>query len=104
MLYKSTKEYILNKIKYGEYKQGESIPPERDLGKKLDVSRHTVRKAIQELVEEDYLYRVQGNGTFVKKREINKVDSDFIGVVFPTLKTQRDVRILDGIQKRINSK
>ena len=47
--------------------------PERDLAEMLAVSRITVRKAIDELVEEGLLIRKQGSGTFVS----NRVEKNF---------------------------
>ena len=44
------------------------MPPERDLAEEFGVSRITVRKAIDGLVEEGLLVRRQGSGTFVQRR------------------------------------
>ena len=49
------------------------IPSERVLAEMYGVSRPTIRTAIDELVNEHYLVRRQGKGTFVKKPEYNKV-------------------------------
>lgn len=46
----------------------DALPPERDLADELSVSRITVRKAIDGLVEEGLLVRRQGAGTFVRAR------------------------------------
>ncbi len=51
----------------------DALPPERDLAEMLSVSRITVRKAIDELVEEGLLIRKQGSGTFVS----NRVEKNF---------------------------
>jgi len=51
----------------------DALPPERDLAEMLGVSRITVRKAIDELVEEGLLIRKQGSGTFVS----NRVEKNF---------------------------
>jgi GntR family transcriptional regulator len=51
----------------------DALPPERDLAEMLNVSRITVRKAIDELVEEGLLIRKQGSGTFVS----NRVEKNF---------------------------
>ena len=42
---------------------------ERELMETYQVSRITVRKAIDELVTEGYLYKIQGKGTYVKTDE-----------------------------------
>ena len=51
----------------------DALPPERDLAEELAVSRITVRKAIEGLVEEGLLVRRQGSGTFVS----NRVEKNF---------------------------
>lgn len=60
------KKDILNKINEEIYKPDETIPPERELMEMYNVSRITVRKAIDELVSECHLYKIQGKGTYVK--------------------------------------
>jgi GntR family transcriptional regulator len=46
----------------------DALPPERDLADELEVSRITVRKAIDGLVDEGLLVRRQGSGTYVRAR------------------------------------
>ncbi len=99
LLYQTVKDYIVDKINKNEYKASEAIPAERELCKILDVSRYTVRKAIKELVKEGYLYRVQGNGTFVFDREHHHLQSNnFIGVILPQCKYEMEINILKGVQ------
>lgn len=69
--YSVLKHKIIEKINNEEYKVGDLIPSERELMEKLQVSRITVRKAIDDLVNEGYLYRIQGKGTYVKSDEIS---------------------------------
>jgi len=49
------------------WKPGDSIPPERKLAEHYRVSVGTVRQAIANLVNEGYLTRLQGKGTFVRE-------------------------------------
>lgn len=44
------------------------VPSERDIADRLGISRVTVRKAIEEMVEEGLLVRKRGSGTFVAGR------------------------------------
>jgi GntR family transcriptional regulator len=46
----------------------DALPPEREIATELSVSRITVRKAIEGLVEEGLLVRRQGSGNFVASR------------------------------------
>ena len=64
-LYYQLKEKFLQKIQKGEWKNGQKIPSEAELCSLYQISRITVRKAIEELVRDEYLVRYQGKGTFV---------------------------------------
>jgi GntR family transcriptional regulator len=52
-------------VRDGAYSPGQQIPTEAQLCDTFDVSRITVRKAVDELVREGWLVREQGRGTFV---------------------------------------
>lgn len=49
---------------------GSPVPPERVLATEFDTSRTTVRQALQELVIEGRLERIQGKGTFIAKPKV----------------------------------
>ncbi|MFD6418406.1 GntR family transcriptional regulator [Streptomyces sp. NPDC060194] len=51
---------------------GTPVPPERTLAAEFDTSRTTVRQALQELVVEGRLERIQGKGTFVAKPKVTQ--------------------------------
>lgn len=71
-LYLQLKESIRSEIVNKKLKSGEKIPTEVELSEKYEISRVTVRKAITELVEEGYLIKKQGKGTFVSKPKIER--------------------------------
>ncbi len=56
---------IKKQIEEGRWAPGESIPTERELSITYGLSPGTVKKSLLNLVNEGYLYRVQGKGTFV---------------------------------------
>ncbi len=72
---KEVPKYLLvaNKLKHeinaGEYKPNDQLPKEMDLVNSFNVSRITVRNALNELENEGLIYRIQGAGTFVKEKE-----------------------------------
>jgi len=64
-LYHQLKSIILEKISCGQWKEGDKIPSELELINIYKVSRTTVRQALDDLVHQRILKRIQGKGTFV---------------------------------------
>ncbi|MDF2986220.1 MAG: transcriptional regulator, GntR family [Eubacterium sp.] len=71
-LYYQLKQILIKKIKDNEWKVDSKIPTERELCTLYNVSRITVRQALEELAKEGYLYRKQGKGTFVTLPQIEQ--------------------------------
>jgi GntR family transcriptional regulator len=65
-IYIQLKEYILQQIAQGHLLPGSHVMSETEISEKFQISRITVRKAYGELVDEGYLVRKKGKGTFVK--------------------------------------
>jgi len=70
-LYETVKKGIESEIQKGNFREGQKIPTEAELGAQYKVSRVTVRKAIAELVELKILETKRGKGTYVISRRIN---------------------------------
>lgn len=64
--YLMIKQDIIDKINKEELTPNQVLPTERELIAQYNVSRITVRKAIEELDKEGYIYKIQGKGSFVK--------------------------------------
>lgn len=77
--YLQIREVIYNKIINGEYKTGEKLPSEDKLAEEFGVSRMTVCKALAELVNNEYLTRIQGSGTYVSKIRKEGSQLDIVG-------------------------
>ena len=71
-IYYQLQELIKDLIDKGELRPGDSIPPEREYAEKYQISRMTVRQALTQLVNDGYLHRIQGKGTFVSERKIEQ--------------------------------
>jgi len=61
-------DWLRQQIEEGAYEVDEKLPSENELGDRFDVSRVTVRRALQTLENEEYIYRRQGLGSFVKEQ------------------------------------
>ena len=69
-LYYQFKQIILDELNSNDVKPDDILPPEEVFCELFCLSRTTVRKAILELVNEGYLYRIKSKGTFVSKPKI----------------------------------
>ncbi|TVQ64853.1 MAG: GntR family transcriptional regulator [Balneolaceae bacterium] len=59
--------WLRAQIDRGEFKADDKLPSENELAKKFDVSRVTIRRALQSLEGESIIYRCQGLGSFVSE-------------------------------------
>lgn len=71
-LYQQIYDEIKDAIEKGVYAPKERIPSELELAEQYDVSRITVRRAVEELCSDGYLVKRQGRGTFVSTPHINR--------------------------------
>ena len=72
-LYLQLKRWIEDAVHSGAIKPGDALPSERDLAARVDMSRVTVRKAVQDLVREGILVQRHGSGTYVAQQP-NRVE------------------------------
>ncbi len=69
--YSKLADWLRGEIEGGTFSAGSKIPTEVELSNRFSASRQTVRQALALLEKENYLFKVQGSGTFVKKRVIS---------------------------------
>lgn len=83
-LYQIVKNKICDRIFAEEYKEGDRLPPERELEELLGVSRVTVRKSLELLEEDRLIVREVGRGTKITFHNYgNKGELDMIVLVAP---------------------
>lgn len=110
-LYQGIKQDLLDKIYAGMLKPDTQIPSEKELSEQFKVSRITVRRALEELEEEGFIYRRQGKGTFVSSdiscqgnhEEMTIACSGkwIIGVIMSHLDSPFQVSLLQSIEKAL---
>ena len=99
-LAKSIRDDIVGKV----YAPETAIPSERELMLKHEVSRTTVRRAIQLLVNEGVVVRRAGSGTYVHKAEASpRIFSELSGksltLIIPTFSNPLYAEIVDGFER-----
>ncbi|MAC82859.1 MAG: GntR family transcriptional regulator [Arcobacter sp.] len=101
-LYLQLKEKILEDIKLN-YKVNDIIPAEGKLEKKYEVSRITVRKAIEELEKDNVVIKKQGKGTYVQEQKV-LYDANSIGSLTQRLSKQKHLLTTKSISFEIIEK
>ncbi|WP_138419535.1 GntR family transcriptional regulator [Aquibacillus sediminis] len=71
-IYYQLEQSIRTMIENGQLKPGELLPSEREYAEKYDISRMTVRQAINNLASEGLLVRQKGKGTFIAEQKIEQ--------------------------------
>lgn len=69
-LHIQAEEFLRKMIKEEEYQAGKLLPNEVELSRKLNISRNTLRQAINKLVFEGLLVRKKGYGTTVAMQKV----------------------------------
>lgn len=69
-VYRQIRDVLAQEIR-SLYKPGDALPTENELAERFRVNRHTLRRAIDELVAEGFVARRHGKGVFVLEAAIN---------------------------------
>lgn len=103
--YLKLKQEILSWILAGKLQANEQIPSENELASEFRISRHTVRQAIGDMVKDEWLYRIQGKGTFVKSPKIRMGESaQTIGVITTYISDYIFPLIIRGAESTLRQK
>lgn len=104
--YQQVIEWIKDRMSSGELSGGDKLESENEISSLFGISRQTIRHALELLVQEGILERIQGSGTYVKDirareeggRELSKtvtIISTYVdGYIFPRI-LQSMVRVLE---------
>ncbi|TYR79745.1 phosphonate metabolism transcriptional regulator PhnF [Priestia megaterium] len=71
-IYFQIEEQLKKQIDNGELQPHDALPSEREYAEQFQISRMTVRQAINNLVNDGYLYRQKGRGTFVAEKKLEQ--------------------------------
>ena len=85
--YLQLREVVRERIESGEYLPGTVIPSENEFAKNYGIHRLTVRNAIDVLVQEGILKRVQGKGVYVVGEKVER-DLETLGGFTQTMRNR----------------
>ena len=93
---------VINKIRadinQGKYADGVRMPTEAEYSALLNVSRQTVRKALNALEAEAVITRIQGSGSYVNKQSFRRQKTGQIAVICTYISEYIFPSILRGIE------
>ena len=84
--YLRVEHYLRDRIRSGELKPGDSIPPEIQLAQKFRISRMTVRQALAGLVYDGLIVRHRRRGSFVAEPRLQHTS------IFPSFEEEMRAR------------
>ena len=91
--YVKLKKWLIDGMTNGQFRFGDRLPSENMLCRKFDLSRQTVRRALDELEKEGAIKKVRGSGTFVNRVFAQPQRTSSVGIlstvlyeyIFPTI-------------------
>lgn len=95
-LYEQISHWLLAEVEHGRLRPGGKAPSEFEMARTFEVSRTTVRKALERLVSEGVLYRRPGLGTFVSSHriEFGASSSESFSATMDALEVPHRTRVL----------
>ncbi|MCY9805942.1 GntR family transcriptional regulator [Lentilactobacillus senioris] len=104
--YENVKQDLKQKITSGEYAINQKLPTESVLMAKYKVSRYTVRRAISDLENDHFIYKIQGGGMYVddwrQKDTHSKKENKFIGLLSTHIADYIFPNIINGVDRMIS--
>lgn len=67
--WKYISDQIYKEINEGRYLEGQKLPTENEYSLRFGVNRHTIRRALNELIRKSYIYSRKGSGFYVSEKK-----------------------------------
>jgi GntR family transcriptional regulator of arabinose operon len=97
-LYQQLAGIFRKQILQGVYKPGDKMPSEFELVKQYQVSRSSVRQAIDLLVHDGLVEKVHGKGNFIHNWQYTKEEIGTIGLLLPDDRFSLFMNLLNGVE------
>lgn len=101
-LYQEVKDYLLELIKEHKNEPRYQLPSENQLALKFSTTRITAKRALTELQDEGYIYRIHGKGSFIQpdiasNKELHS--NDFVCMLLPNLESHFITEMVSGAKQ-----
>lgn len=93
------KDTLIDMISNRTLNPGDKIMSENELSLQYGISRHTVRQALSEMVNEGWLFKLQGKGTFVSNSPNTARERKTVAVMISYLNDYIFPSIISGIDR-----
>ena len=94
---------LRRRIVSGRWQDGERIPTETQMARHLDISRTTVRIALQRLEVEGLIKRTAGRGTFITWQPQDQANSRSIGYITHSFHNEIHSTLLSSAETELRS-
>ena len=90
-LYHLVKKKIVEMVRKGELKDGDRLPPEEEIARQNNISRGTVRMALEDLAREGIIKRYPKRGTFISLERTDVfIKIGILSLTFPAGRRETD--------------
>ncbi len=103
-IYRQLADVLRSQVLKGELKSGDQLPSEFDLVEKYAVSRSSVRHAIDLLVREGLVIRMQGKGNFIVDWRNSQNHGGIIALLVPDTRLFLFMNVLNGVESAAKSR
>ncbi|HCW53851.1 MAG TPA: GntR family transcriptional regulator [Clostridium sp.] len=96
-------KHYISLIEENKVSAGDQLPSENEIASIFNVSRHTVRQALNYLVQEGWIYKERGKGSFYSNKKKNQTKKN-VAVMTTYISDYIFPRIISGIEEELRKK
>ncbi|MDR3596236.1 GntR family transcriptional regulator [Clostridium sp.] len=96
-------KYYINLVEENKVSAGDQLPSENEIASLFNVSRHTVRQALTYLVQEGWIYKERGKGSFFSNKRPNEFKKN-VAVLTTYISDYIFPKIISGIEEELRKK
>lgn len=96
-------KYFISLVEENKVSAGDQLPSENEIASLFNVSRHTVRQALTYLVQEGWIYKERGKGSFYSNKKSNETKKN-VAVLTTYISDYIFPKIISGIEEELRRK